>query len=390
MSPTPTWTRRNFVSTLGLTGAAAALEPHLSASLTPAARPTKVAPHLAFVGHSSKDGESHIQTYRVENNIWHPVEQHRLPAKAPHALATHPKLAVLYVAHSVETHGNLPRGGVSAYAIKADGRHTLLSREPLALSATNPNHLAISPDGKTLLATSSSGGSYNFFSLTSDGCIQPTPYPLKQTGSGPHPLQATARPHSAAFARSGAAYATDFGADRLNHIAINNGVPTIASRLSFDPGSGPAHIAIHPSGKFLMVASILRPKLTIVPIDAASGQLETPTNHVAIDAPSVGPIAFSPEGGRFHTITNAKDGCLNLSTFRFSRATASLKLIRRAEHVTTAEPAQMTLAGGQLHLASRSGVYNLDARTGATLGELTSTSPRFWAVSIASMPLSRS
>jgi 6-phosphogluconolactonase len=285
------------------------------------------------------------------------------------SLALHPKLTVLYAAHSTALDGGLPRGSVSAIAFDpASGVLRLLGRQALSLSATRPEHLAVSPDGRTLLVSASGGGAYNFFSLAADGAILATPYALKQTGCGPHPLQGTACPHVAVFhSRGSAAYGSDLGADRINHIAFNRDLPTVRSRVSLAPGGGPAYVVLHPSDELLVVTNRLRPALTVIPIDINSGNLLSPVEHIAVDAELGGPLAMSRSGDRVYMANTRCSGESVVSVFRLARSAGRLRLLQQTPVPRFLNAEQLLRVGDQLLLVGAGGVVSLPLDLGTGL-----------------------
>jgi 6-phosphogluconolactonase len=371
MSSQLTWNRRTFVSALGLTVAATAA-PAIGEGRRPQSQEPSGASQsfLAFTAFSASGDPNidRIESHRVEGGEWSTVSA-PMPCESVSSLALHPKLAVLYATHSTMLHGGLPRGSVSAIAFdSASGDLKLLSRQALSLSATRPKHLAVSPDGRMLLVSASGGGAYNFFSLAADGKVLATPDALKQTGSGPHPLQAAASPHSAVFHRSGlAAYATDLGSDRISHIAFDRDRPSIRSRVSFVPGSGPAHVVRHPSDELLVVASRLRPGLTVIPIDAESGNLLSPIGHLAVDAELGGPLAMSHSGDHVYLASIPHSGKSTISVFRLARSTGRLRLVQQTPIPNFLNPEQLTRVDDQLLLVGAGGVVSLPLDKGTGL-----------------------
>ncbi|WP_163505296.1 beta-propeller fold lactonase family protein, partial [Escherichia coli] len=68
----------------------------------------------------------------------------------------------LYAINELEVYEGRPSGSAESYAIDPrDGKLTLLNRQPLSLSGTNPAHVVVSPDGKHLCVSIYSGGAYN-------------------------------------------------------------------------------------------------------------------------------------------------------------------------------------------------------------------------------------
>jgi 6-phosphogluconolactonase len=363
MSSQLAWNRRAFVSALGLTVAAAAA-PSVGEGQRPQTQGSSgsCSPFLAFAGLAARAGRGmdRVQSYRVEAGRWIAVGA-SMQCDSLRSLALHPKLAVLYAAHGTAVYEGLPRGSVSAIGFDpASGELRLIGRQGLSLSATCPEHLAVSPDGRRLLVSASGGGAYNFFSLAEDGEILATPYALKQTGCGPHPLQSAACPHATVFHRDGsAAYASDLGADRVNHIVFDRDLPAVRSRVSLAPGSGPAFLVRHPSDELLVVTNRLHPALTVIPIDADSGDLLSPVEHLAVDAELGGPLAMSRSGDRVYMASMRRSGESVVSVFRLSRSAGRLRLLQQTPVPILSNAEQLLRVDDRLLLVGAGGVVGL-------------------------------
>jgi 6-phosphogluconolactonase len=363
MSSQIAWNRRTFVSALGLTVAAAAA-PSVAEGQRPLTSESSgfCPPFFALAGLSAPGGRGmdRVQSYWVEAGSWVAVGS-PMQCESLRSLALHPKLAVCYAVHGTALHEGLPRGSISAIGFDpASGSLRLISRQGLSLSATHPEHLAVSPDGRRLLVSASGGGAYNFFSLAGDGAILATPYALKQTGRGPHPLQSAARPSAAVFHKDGlAAYASDMGADRVNHVVFDGDLPSVRSRVSLPPGSGPGYMVRHPSDELLVVANRLRPSLTVIPSDADSGALLSPVEHLAVDAELGGPVAMSRSGDRVYMASIRRSGQSMVSVFRLSRTAGRLRLLQENLIPTLLNAEQLLRVGNQLLLAGAGGVVSL-------------------------------
>ena len=380
MTLKPTWNRRTFVTALGLTGAASALpaaaQP-LPAAGAPAPQPG--APAFAFVSeaNSLQANLGCVRTLRVEHGRWTEMHSPFQTSTRAEALAIHPTLPTLYTAHGSQGSSGLPRGQVEALRIDpssapvlGSGRHALnkLNHQPLALSSQNPRHLAVSPDGRSLLVTDFDSGILNLLPLASDGSILPLEHVLKQTGSGPHRLQTSARTHSVLFHPEGRlAYTTDLGADRLNAISFEDPQPRVVSRLSFAGGTGPAHMVLHPAGGMLLVSNHLRPGVTAVPL-MTDGTLMTSQHHHELAGERGGPLALSPSGDRLYVAASrhasGKPQTL-LSTFRLT-SSGRLSLLQTATVPGIGSPGQLILHGSHLFVLGSGGLATiaLAARTG--------------------------
>jgi 6-phosphogluconolactonase (cycloisomerase 2 family) len=193
-------------------------------------------------------------------------------------LALHPSGLVLYVLNAVSEHKGLPCGTVEAYRVQTKTGHlTFLNRQPLALSATMPRNIAISPDGKTLAVAVHGGGAYNLLPIMPDGGVGRVGSAMKETGCGPvagH--QDTAHPQAVLFDRSGdRMIAADLGCDRISVLsrAASGGALGRHSRCELPPGSGPRHLVLSPSGDRLYVDHALDGSASGFHYDAATGSI---------------------------------------------------------------------------------------------------------------------
>jgi 6-phosphogluconolactonase len=224
------WTRREFLR--GAAGVVALR--HLPSGVA--------APQFAYV--ASGEGVLHVFSLRGEQ--WTRVQ--RVPSRAPACVLLSPAQQTLYVANEVEEHEGLPRGTVEAFHVDSlDGRLTLLSRQPLSLSATRPRHMALSPDGRLLAVAAFGGGIYNLFPIAKDGSLGPPGRIFKDVGCGAE----SAHPHTLFFDAGGRhLLSSDFASDRLSVFAVDEDRLRRRLQRFTGAGSGPAASVLHPSGSF--------------------------------------------------------------------------------------------------------------------------------------------
>ncbi|MDQ2832582.1 MAG: lactonase family protein [Acidobacteriota bacterium] len=356
------WNRRTFLTDASLTAVAAAAAPRLlyANSIVPPIRGSK--PFLACVSSSlSGLGSAHqMAVYHVQDGEWRPLNK-PITSEAPRSLAIHPAQCVIYVAHDTLEYLGLPRASVSAFALDpSSGALLLLNRVALTLTATCPQHISVSPDGGTLLVSASGGGSYNVFRLAGDGSILPGGYALKQTGCGPHSLQSSAHPRASVFQKSGlAAFACDFGSDRIDQIDFTGEAPAVTSRASFAPGSGPSHLALHPSGGALVIANHLRPSLQVFTVDPTYSHLGASIQQLPLDALSAGPLCFGPSGDDLYATGVSRSRETVLFSFQMDRASFHLRPIARKDGLGAGRPRQLMTHGSDLFLVGDTGVRSL-------------------------------
>ncbi len=385
----PTWNRRTFLTTLGLTTAATTLPAVTRPDAPPAPAPAPARPAFAFVSmlNAHQGGVRTINTYRLEGSTWTEV-LYPFDTFYPNALAAHPTLPVLYTASRPQSGpgGDARRGLATAISIDDPSflsvektfersRHWLnqISRQPLALATTRPRHIAVSPDGRTLLVVDSEGGHLNLLPIADDGSLLPVEHVLKQTGSGPHASQRLPQPHSALFhPHASVAYTTDAGTDHLNLLSFAPSAgedhPRITDRLSFPAGSGPAHLTLHPSASYLLVTSRLRPAISVVPLDPQTGAFAAAIRHLPLAGNgTAGPTCINAAGTLVYATSfgSSPSSPTMLSTLRLSRSGRLTSLHQQAiPHLS--HVAALTLHGSDLLLVGQGGVVTLpiDDRTG--------------------------
>ncbi len=227
--------------------------------------------HYAFVGTT---GETRgVSIYAVEGTRWN--LQHDVPGEAPVSLALHPSRQVLYVLHDTSVYEGLPRGFVEAFKVDAaTGRLTLLGRQGLSLSATRPRHMAVSPNGERLAVAVHGGGAYNALPIEADGRLGQVSGIIKETGCGPvAEHQETAHPQAVVFDTTGTrVIGADLGSDRLSVLSLEDGLQVV-HRHPTRPGSGPQHLALHPSGHLLYVANALDGSISGFRYNASTGKI---------------------------------------------------------------------------------------------------------------------
>ncbi|RTQ34987.1 6-phosphogluconolactonase [Variovorax gossypii] len=280
--------RRTVMQWLGGASAAGALAPLLPvhaqqapATASAATAPPSPAPRFAYVGTYTFDApggtaggpaSKGIYVLAMQGDNWTPVQT--VASANPSFLAVHPNRRFLYAINEIDTYEGLPTGTAEAYAIdERSGRLTLVNRQSLSLSGVIPAHLAVSPDGRALVVALYGGGAYNVLPIGNDGALGKVSGIEKETGSGPDAeRQESPHPHMVQFDASGRrVLATDLGSDRVNVFTLADGKLAPIGRAAVQAGSGPRHLALHPSQRYLYVVGELDASVTSYAYDAANG-----------------------------------------------------------------------------------------------------------------------
>ena len=177
--------------------------------------------------------------------------------------------ARLYLCHS---------GGLSAYAVDAV-RGTLSLLNHRAAEERGPSHVSLDHTGRFVLDANYHGGFVEVLALAADGSLGDRTALASHEGRSVHPERQTrAYPHCFTVDPTNRyAIAADLGADRLVVYRFDDRTGSLAPHdppfRSVTPGSGPRHLAWHPSGQWLYVVNELASSVSLFRWDAAAGRL---------------------------------------------------------------------------------------------------------------------
>jgi len=280
--------RRRFVQMVGSTSLLGAVGSRFDWAASLGA-PTRAA-KFAYIG---AEHGIHVYSIAADERF---IKQQTMASAHPVAMAI--SAGNLYVANGVSEYGSLPRGSVEAYGIDAaTGQLELKNRAPLSLSGISPRDLAVAPDGRSVVVAVHGGGAYNVLSVHEDGRLGRVSWILKETGSGPHALQAWAHPAVVMFDRVGRVLAADQGSDTLSVLSLRNGELTVAGRCEVTAGSGPSSMVLDPNGKRLYVAHALNGSVSSLGYDATVGRILDRKQTVGASvADEMATLAMHPSG----------------------------------------------------------------------------------------------
>ncbi|MCX8036377.1 MAG: lactonase family protein [Candidatus Sumerlaeia bacterium] len=168
-------------------------------------------------------------------------------------------------------------GGVSAYAIAADGSLRLLNTQPSR--GAGPCHVNVDKTGRCVLVANYGSGSVAVLPIRDDGSLGEPTCAVQHEGSGPNAKRQTG-PHAHSVNLSPDnrfAFVADLGTDKvmIYKLDVEKGtiVPNDPAFAKVKPGAGPRHFAFHPNGKFAYVINELDCTITGFAYDAAKGAL---------------------------------------------------------------------------------------------------------------------
>jgi 6-phosphogluconolactonase len=170
----------------------------------------------------------------------------------------------------------VPAGQVVAYAIGADGKLTELNR--LSSRGADPCHLAVSRTGRTVAVANYTGGSVATYHVADDGRLAAASRD-QHVGKGPNvQRQERAHAHSTDFAADDRLLLScDLGNDRVYVYRHDPRAGTISAHkpafVGLEPGAGPRHLALHPSGRYAYVVTELSSSVAMFAWNPGAGTL---------------------------------------------------------------------------------------------------------------------
>jgi 6-phosphogluconolactonase len=196
----------------------------------------------------------------------------------PSYLAVHPNGEALYAVNEVGEFQGEKAGSVSAFALDAKtGGLTLLDQQ--SSKGAIPCHLAVDPTGKLVVAANYTGGGVVALPIEPDGSLKPASAYVKHHGKSVDPNRQTAPfAHSATFDATGKrVLVADLGIDQVLVHDVDAAAGTLTPHdppgVKVSPGSGPRHLAWHPSGKYAYVITELKNTVIVFEYDAEKGTL---------------------------------------------------------------------------------------------------------------------
>jgi 6-phosphogluconolactonase len=207
--------------------------------------------------------------------------------------------------------GNAESGGaVTSFAVDPDtGDLRLINEQPTG--GDGPAYVTTDATVRVALVANYVAGSVASLPIGAEGALEPpsqvVQHSMPQDGPGPVADRQDA-PHAHAIIpdpNNRFAFAADLGADRIYQYTLDPVAGGISAEpvhiYEAPPGSGPRHLAFHPSGRWLYVTGELDSTLIVYAYEANDGLLREP-NVIPLLPPdwegqnTVSEVACSPDG----------------------------------------------------------------------------------------------
>jgi 6-phosphogluconolactonase len=234
--------------------------------------PAMFAQYTAYFGTYTRPGKSKgIYAYRFDAKSGK-FTAAGLAAETPNPsfLAVHPNGKFVYAVNEQND------GMVSAFAI--DGKTGLLKPlNQVSSKGSGPCHLALDRNGKWLFAANYNSGSVAAYAVRDDGSLGESSGFDQHKGSSADPgRQKGPHAHGTFVSRDNRfVLVPDLGLDKVFVYRVDDGKlpPDDPPFFQTPPGSGPRHLAFHPTGKFAYVLTEMGGKVVACKYNAG-GALE--------------------------------------------------------------------------------------------------------------------
>lgn len=327
-----------------------------------------------YVGTGSGDPAEGIHTFRFDSTAGTLTQiQPVTPLLNPTYLALDREGTHLYSVRETTD-------SATVHAFDVDGSTGALSPiNAVPAEGGAPCYISVDRTGQWVFVANYVGGNVAVFPRRDDGGLGPATQVLQHSGSGADPDR-QAGPH-AHYVRADPlnryVLVADLGIDQVRVYPFDADTgrlnPVNARSVSTPPGTGPRHLAFHPSGDYVYLVGELSGTVTVYEYDAAAGRMS------AVQTVSTVPEDFDGAArsadihvhpsGRFLYASNRGDAN-DVVAYRIDEATGRLTEVdRQAASVSWPRNFALSPAGEFLLVANRRAdsltIFRVDPSTGA-------------------------
>ena len=254
----------------------------------------------------------------------------------PSFLALHPHRRVLYAVNELQTFDGHPGGAVSSFAVDpVTGHLTFVNQQPSG--GRDPCFVLVDAEGAHVFVANYTSGTVTMLPLDGDGRLQRVSCTRQRVGSGPlKDRQDGPHAHTVRVDPSRRFLLwTDLGTDwiEVDRIdRVNSRLePNTPDGVPLAPGSGPRHLAWHPSGRVLYALNELSSSVMAFRFDDRAGTLD-PFQLASARAPdasgqnTAAEIQVRPDGRFLYTSNRGDD---DIAVFAIDADTLGLTSVGR-------------------------------------------------------------
>jgi 6-phosphogluconolactonase len=235
--------------------------------------------YLVYVGTYTGKGSDGVYMYRFD-----PVSGQSSDlvlagsTDNPSFLTTDPDGRFLYAVNELDTFQNQPTGAISVFAIDRDSDKLDLLQQVSSLGA-GPAHVSLDRLSRFLMVANYNSGNYAVFPIGNDGRLGPHSAFVQDAGSSVNPDR-QAGPHAHSIQESidnRFVLVADLGLDKVMVYRLDSQVGSLTPAnppfARVKPGSGPRHIAFHPSGKLVYLVNEIASTVDVFTYHPTKGTL---------------------------------------------------------------------------------------------------------------------
>jgi 6-phosphogluconolactonase len=237
----------------------------------------KDAQHFVYIGTYAATDKPAIYVYTLDSKTGQLTFVESVTGIAnPSFLALDESRHRLYAVSETQTFQAQTGGSVDAFTIEpARGTLTHINQQPT--HGTDPCYLSIDATGTCLLVVNYTSGSISVFPVQANGEIAEANQVIQHHGrSIRDDRQASPHTHTIVLDASGQyALVTDLGMDKIFSYKLDTQAHKLILQHETEdtPGSGPRHIAFHPSERYVYVIHELNSTITAFAYDASRASL---------------------------------------------------------------------------------------------------------------------
>jgi 6-phosphogluconolactonase len=199
----------------------------------------------------------------------------------------------LYAVNEVADFDSGKNGSVSAFKVDAKTKQLKFINK-VSSGGAHPCYVTIDSEGKFIFAANYSGGNICVLPINKDGSLSIASDIANHSGSSvnkkrqnaPHAHSVYVDPYNKYI------YAVDLGIDKINIYKFDSDNGRLLSNepafFKADPGSGPRHMAFHPTNKFAYVINELDNKIIALKITPENGGLNKIESYPTLPSDFIG------------------------------------------------------------------------------------------------------
>jgi 6-phosphogluconolactonase len=311
------------------------LSTSIAAALTARSTFAQQSPHLLLVGTQTMGTSKGIYAYSFQNGEL-TAQSLAAEADSPTFLALSPNGRILIAANEVSTYEGKSSGAVSTFTLD-HATNRLAKINKTASLGPGPCHVAFDRTGRCAFVANYGGGSAASFSVGPDGRLSSAVSffqysgegPDKARQKGPHAHRVTVSPDNRFL------LVNDLGLDVIHIYRLDAATakltPSEPAVWRANPGAGPRALQFHPNGRFAYCVTEMASAVVVLKWDARPGVLET-VQEVVMRPPdfqgtTAGDDIVIDRDGRFAYAADRFDDII--ATFSISSADGKLTLVNR-------------------------------------------------------------